>query len=58
MSSYQELQRQYPNKEIKLILKKYEEQYKNFGFKTISEGMQKSVVDNKYNVDYVFMIEQ
>jgi hypothetical protein len=57
MSVYEQLQKLYPDKVIKLVLKKFEEQYKQWGFKTIYNGTQKSIVNSQYDINYVFMIE-
>ena len=58
MTTYEQLQEKYPNKEIKLILKKFEETYKGFGYKTIYNGIQKSIVNSSYDTNYVFMINE
>ena len=57
MKTYEQLKKEYPNKEIKLILKKDENIYENFGFKAIYNGTQKSIVNSNYDTSYVFMIE-
>lgn len=54
---YEQLQEKFPNKEIKLVLKKYENQYKEWGYKTIYNGTQKSIYNSNYDTNYVFMIE-
>lgn len=55
MSTYEELQKQYPGKEIKLIPKEYEQTYKGFGFKTIYEFKQAAFGKD---FDYCFIIEE
>ncbi len=55
--TYQELQKKYPNTEIKLIPEKFVEQYKTFGFKIVQTGITKSGVDSKYDIKYCFMAE-
>ena len=54
---YEQLQEKYPSKEIKLVLKKFENQYKEWGYKTICNGTQKSICNSNYDTNYVFMIE-
>lgn len=53
--TYPEMQEKYPNKEIKLIPKEYEQQYLGWGFKTI-ETCEEPAFGRNYN--YCFMIEQ
>ncbi len=57
MTTFEKLQRQYPDKEIKLITEKFIPTYINFGFKVIYEGTQKSEVSSDYDVEYAFMVE-
>jgi hypothetical protein len=54
MKTYQELQKEYPGKEIKLIPKEYEAQYKQWGFTTILEFKQGAFGKE---FDYCFIVE-
>lgn len=52
--TYQELQKKYPNKEIKLVPKEYEETYKQWGFSTVQTCKQPAFGEM---FDYCFMVE-
>jgi hypothetical protein len=52
---YDEMKEKYPGKEIKLVPKEYENQYKKWGFITIEECTQAAF--NK-NFQYCFMVEK
>ena len=53
--TYQELQKKYPNREIKLIPDDYKEQYEKFGFVSIYT-FEQPVFGKKFT--YHFMIEK
>lgn len=52
--TYQELQKMYPNKEIKLVPEEYELQYIGFGFTTVQTFSQPAFGKE---FKYCFMVE-
>jgi len=57
MSVYEQLQKQYPNKEIKLIPKNYLSRYEKWGFTCIHQWEEKSSVTGEPIGEYCFIIE-
>lgn len=57
MSVYEQLQKQYPDKEIKMIPKNYLEQYKKWGFTCIHSWTEKSQVTGEDIGEYCFIVE-
>ena len=53
--TYQELQKKYPNREIKLIPDEYKEQYEGFGFVSI-QTFEQPAFGKKFT--YHFMVEK
>jgi hypothetical protein len=55
--TYQDLEKQYPNKEIKLIPSEYLSQYEGWGFECIHSWTEKSSVTGENVGNYCFVIE-